>query len=271
VQPAPAPPAADGRGRGERGQQGPPPGQTPFAALQNQPSAFGPGCGGGGGGGGGFGGGGLQANGPFVLAGPYKISLVVDGKTVDTKTLRVTDDPDVVLTSVERKRMYDMAMEMHALQPRVTEAGTAHGSLTRQINELTTTIAGRADVPADVKSAVDDFSKELAALAPKLALPAPGGRGGGGGGGRGGAPESFSAKLGQAKQGLMATMSPGEQTTTAYSEVKAQLPKSLADLNATIAKATTLSATLAKYNLTLTVPQPVKIDMPATRKPTTVR
>ena len=62
-----------------------------------------------------------------------------------------------------------------------------------------------------MKAAVEAFSKELAALAPKLALPA-GGRGGGGGGR--GANESLSAKLGQAKQGLMATMSPGEQTTT---------------------------------------------------------
>ena len=30
--------------------------------------------------------------------------------------------------------MFDMAMEMHALQPRVTEAATAHASLTRQID-----------------------------------------------------------------------------------------------------------------------------------------
>src|SRR4029079_19713035 len=88
VQPAPAPPAADGRGRGERGQTGPPPGQTPFAAATQAPSPFGPSCGaGGGGGGGGFGGGGLPVAGPFVPAGNYRIALVVDGKTVDTKSL----------------------------------------------------------------------------------------------------------------------------------------------------------------------------------------
>ena len=66
-------------------------------------------------------------------------------------------------------------------------------------------------------------------------------------------------------------MTPGEQTTTSYSEVKAQLPKAIADLNATIAKAATLSATLAKYNLTLTVPQPIKVDTAAARKTTSVR
>src|SRR6185295_1349237 len=164
VQPAPAPPAAEGRGgRGERGQTGPPPGQTPFAAATQAPSPFGPSCGaGGGGGGGGFGGGGLPAAGPFVPAGNYRIALVVDGKTVDAKPLRVTDDPDVLLTSVERKRMFDMAMEMHALQPRVNDAGAAHASLTRQVNELTTTLGSRSDVPAEVKTSVESLSKELA-------------------------------------------------------------------------------------------------------------
>jgi phage shock protein A len=161
-------------------------------------------------------------------------------------------------------------MEMHALQPRVTEAGTAHASLTRQINELTTSIANRSDVPADVKTSVESLGKELAGLAPKLTQPA-GGRGGGGGGGRGGANESLAAKLGTAKSGYMATMSPGEQTTTAYSQVKAELPKAIADLNATIAKAAALRETLSKFNLTLTVPQPIKVETPPARKTNSVR
>jgi hypothetical protein len=196
----------------------------------------------------------VQTAGPFVLGGTYTVALVVDGKAVDSKPLRVTDDPEVVLTSIERKRQYDMAMEIHALQPRVTDAATAHANLTRQVNDLATTIADRSDVPADVKSSFDAFKTELAALAPKLALP----QGGRGGGGRGGANESLMAKIGTAKSGLSGGMTAGEQTTRAYTEVKSQTPKAIADLNATIAKATALSATLAKYNLTLTVPQPVQ-------------
>ena len=130
----------------------------------------------------------------------YNIALVVDGTTVDTKPLRVTDDPEVVLTSVERKRQYDMAMEIHALQPRAQDAATAHASLTRQINDLTSTLSGRNDVPGDVKTSVDAFKKDLEALAPRLAIPQ-GGRGGGGG--RGGANESLLTKISQAKSGLM--------------------------------------------------------------------
>jgi hypothetical protein len=197
-----------------------------------------------------------------VIGGVYNVSLIVDGKTLDTKPLRVNDDPEVVLTSAERKRMFDMAMEIHALQPRVTEAATAHGSLTRQTADLATTIGGRNDITADVKASFDTFRQQLAALAPKLAPPQ-----GGRGGGRGGATESLVTKIGQAKNGLTAGMSPGDQTVRAYTEVKAQTPRAIADLNAAIAKATTLSATLAKYNLTLTVPPPVPLEVaPAGKK-----
>ncbi|OLC48863.1 MAG: hypothetical protein AUH43_08585 [Acidobacteria bacterium 13_1_40CM_65_14] len=275
VQPAPAPPPAAGRGQtggqtpgqtaGQTGGQtasqtgGQTPGQTAGQTVGQTPdpqAAYGAGCGtpGGGGGGGGFGGGGATVSGPFVLAGVYNVALIVDGKTVDTKPLRVNDDPEVILTSIERKRQYDMAMEIHALQPRISDASAAHASLTRQINELSTSVASRGDVPADVKASVDSLKSELASLAPKLTQPQ--GRGFGGGGGRG-ANDSLITKVGQAKNGLMGGMTIGEQTTRAYTEVKSQTPKAIADLNATIAKATTLSTTLARYNLTLTVPSPV--------------
>ena len=57
----------------------------------------------------------------------------------------------------------------------------------------------------------------------------------------------------------MAGMWPTEQLLRTYNDAKAELPKVIADLNGTIAKAATLSATLSTYNLTLTVPQPVKL------------
>ena len=194
----------------------------------------------------------MNVAGPYVIGGVYNVSLIVDGKTVDTKPLRVNDDPEVALTSVERKRMFDMAMEIHALQPRITDASAAHAALTRQMAELTRSLGDRADVPADVKTSVEAFTKELAALAPRLTTPQ------GRGGGRGGATESLPAKIGQAKTGLFAGMSLADPTVRAYTEVKAQTPKAIADMNAVIARAATLAGTLAKYNLTLTVPAPVK-------------
>jgi hypothetical protein len=178
VQPLPALSAAEGRGRG-RGAGGEE-GQANTAAEPTGANSPGAGCapppapGGGG-----FGA--PTTIGPLVIGGLYNVALVVDGKTVDTRPLRVNDDPEVVLTAVERKRQFDMAMEIHALQPQINAASAAFGSLTRQMTELSTTIAGRSDVPADVKASFDAFNKDLSALAPKLTAPA-GGRGGGQGG-----------------------------------------------------------------------------------------
>jgi len=264
VQPNPAPPAAEGRGgrgsegsRGAQGARGSEGVQGARGAGAEPPagSPFGAGCpvAQTGGGGGGFGGG-PNLNGPYVIGGTYNISLIVDGKTIESKPLRVNEDPEVVLTAVERKRMYDQAMEIHALQPSINDATAAHTALTRGLADATTAIAGKSDVPADVKATVEALTKEVGALAPKLAAPA-GGRGGGGRGNN----ESLSAKLGQAKNGLTAGMSPADPTVRAYTEVKAQTPKAIADINAVIAKASALSTTLAKYNVTLTVPPPVKM------------
>ena len=257
VQPVPAA-AAAGRG-GQAGPQGAGNqaagggrgGQAPAA------SPFGVGCGAAGGGGG-FGGGGNA--GPFVLAGVYNISLVVDGKTIDTRPLRVQSDPEVLLTEVERKKLFDMAMEVHGLQTHAAEALNQLVPFNARLTELSSEVSSRADVPADVKAQVEAMSKEAAALAPKLTAPAGFGRGGGGGGGggRGGAQDTPIARATQAKNGLMGGMWPTEQTMKAYADAKTQLPKAIADANALFARASALSTSLARYNLALTPPQPVE-------------
>ena len=56
----------------------------------------------------------------------------------------------------------------------------------------------------------------------------------------------------------MATMPVSEQTTKAYTEARAQVPKAIVDANALFARAAALSTALAPYKLTLTAPQPVK-------------
>ena len=189
------------------------------------------------------------------MGGVYTVSLVVDGKTIESKPLRVNDDPEVVADRGRAQEDVRQAMEMHAIQPRLTEATTAHAALTRQLADVTAAIKDKTDVPADVKAQVEALTKEVAGLAPKLAAPA-GGRGGGGGRGNN---ESLSAKLGQAKNGLTAGMSPADPTVRAYTEVKGETPRAITALNAAIAKASTLSTALAKYNVTLTVPAPVKL------------
>jgi hypothetical protein len=82
-----------------------------------------------------------------------------------------------------------------------------------------------------------------------------GGQGGGAaGGGRGGAAnDNVMAQVAQAKTGLMGGMWPGEQTMKAYNESKAKMPKAIAEANALITKAQTISTALTKYNITLPV------------------
>jgi photosystem II stability/assembly factor-like uncharacterized protein len=229
---------------------------------------FGAGCGGGGGrgGGGGFGGAGGGNPGPFVLPGTYNVSLVVDGKKVDTKPLKVLADPEVALTTIERKKLYDMAMEMHELQRVANDVSTALTPLNTRVAEIGKELASRNDVPADVKASVDGFTKELAAVVPKFAAGG-GGRGGGGGGGGAqpaatpGQPAvvSVAGRITTAKNGLMGGMWPTSQTTRAYDDAKAMAPKAFAEANAVITKAAALSATLAKYKLTLAAPAPIKL------------
>jgi photosystem II stability/assembly factor-like uncharacterized protein len=262
VQPAPAP-AGSGRGQGgdpagRGGEQGGRQGGPGGGAAS---SAFGAGCGGGGGfgGGGGRGGfGGGPSPGPYVLPGAYHVALIVDGKTVETKPLRVTADPEVVLTEVERKKMFDMAMELHELQRRATEVASGVGALNTRLTELSKEADSRSDLPPDLKSSLDTLKKEVGELAPKFVLPVFGRGGGGGGGGRGGAADSLIARLGQAKNGMMAGMWPTEQIMRAYTESKAQMPKAIADANSLFTRAATLGSALTKHNLTLTAPTPVK-------------
>jgi hypothetical protein len=232
---------------------------------------FGAGCtsGGGRGGGGGFGGAGGANPGPFVLPGTYTVSLVVDGKTVDTKPLKVVADPDVALTAIERKKLYDMAMEMHELQRIASDVSGALTPLNTRLGEIAKEIGSRNDVPADVKAAVEGFTKELAGVMPKFAAGG-GARGGGGAAapavtpGQPPPPVSVAARITTAKNGMMGGMWPTAQTTRAYDDAKALAPKAFAEANAVITKAAALSATLAKHKVTLSAPEPIKLPAAVT-------
>jgi hypothetical protein len=151
-------------------------------------------------------------------------------------------------------------MEMHALQHRGNEAAASYAALTHQMTDLAKTIADRNDVAADVKGSFESLNKDLIALGPKFAQPTRGF------GGRGAAPESVVVKIGAAQAGLSGGMWPGEQTMRAYQESKTQAPKAIAELNADLTKAKTVSSALGKYGLVLTVPPAVGTTEPVAAK-----
>ena len=108
-------------------------------------------------------------------------------------------------------------------------------------------------MPAEVKTSVAEVDKELTAMTARLAPPAAG-RGGGGGGGRGAAADTPVSRLEPGEDGLMAGMPATAQTYDAYKRAKAEVPKTIDEARALLSKVQTLSAALAKHNITLTVP-----------------
>ena len=90
----------------------------------------------------------------------------------------------------------------------------------------------------------------------------PGGAQGGGAGGFGGAaaPDpSLVGKVGTLKNQIMSIWEmPSDTYMKQYADLKTSVPKAIADANTFLLKAMTVSQALAKYNLTLTVPAPVK-------------
>jgi hypothetical protein len=243
-----------GQGRGGQGGGGAAPtglAGVPVPMPSSGVDAFNP-CGGGGGG---FGGGNA---GPLVYPGTYNVAMMIGGKVVETKSMRVSADPSVQMTDVQAKRYYDMAIDLHDMQRRTSEMATALSQLDTQLGELGKT----GNLDAAVKSQLDTAAKELGTVRAKFVPPAPAAGGGGGFGGRGGGPppsNDISSRVTGVKTLLMAFQdNPSEVVTRRYNELKLEVPKAIQEGNAFIVRAMTLSQALKKSNLTLTVPAPVK-------------
>ncbi|HYE87694.1 MAG TPA: hypothetical protein VEA16_15130, partial [Vicinamibacterales bacterium] len=200
--------------------------------LRHQPLVPPPGLGGGpggGGGGGGFGGGGN--NGPNVMPGEYRVTLVVDGKEVATKSVRVSGDKDMPMTDAERKTWHDTALHLHELQGVANAAASAVNTLATQLTAVEALLKSAANPPAAAKSAITDANTKLADLRRRLGLGQQGG-GGGGGGGFGGQQGNVRGQLGQVKGQIMGSTSmPTAQQIRQAGELREDMTKLIADTN----------------------------------------
>jgi photosystem II stability/assembly factor-like uncharacterized protein len=196
----------------------------PLAPLAGQPA-------GGGGGGGGFGGGGN--NGPNVMPGEYRVTLVVDGKDVATKSVRVNGDRDVTFPDDQRKTWHDTALGLHEMQRVGNAAAEAVTTLATQLSAAEALIKSAANPPASAKSAISDANTKLADLRRRLGLNQ---QGGGGGGGFGGQQANVRGQLGQVKGQIMGSTSmPTVQQMRSSVELREDLTKAVADTNELIA------------------------------------
>jgi hypothetical protein len=295
--------AAQGRGAGGGGGRGGGGWNTPQPEAGNGALNV---CGGFGGGGGGGRGTAPTPLGPEVLPGTYSVALVVDGKTVETKPLKIVADTMQEMNDAQKKRYYDMAMDLHDMQRRAEQMSVAISTLSSQMPDVATKVKD-SKAPDAVKTQFAAFQKDFETVQAKFSAPAGGGgrggRGGGGGaaaggaagGGRGGgraagagaagatattppggAPpdaaaqgpagfavpvpdESIVGKVGVLKAQVLAFEEmPSETYMKEYASVKSELPKALADANAFLIRASAMSQTLKKYDITLNAPAPVK-------------
>ena len=202
----------------------------PLAPLAGQPQ----GGGGGGGGGGGFGGGGN--NGPNVMPGDYRVTLVVDGRDVATKTVRVTGDKDMSMNDAERRTWHDTALNLHDMQRVANAAAEAVTTLATQLTAAEALLKSAANAPSAAKNAIADANTKLTDLRRRLGLNQQGGGGGGGGGGFGGQQANVRGQLGQVKGQLMGSTSlPTAQQVRSSVELREDLTKLIADTNELIA------------------------------------
>jgi hypothetical protein len=202
----------------------------PLPPVAGQPQ----GGGGGGGGGGGFGGGGN--NGPNVLPGEYRVTLVVDGKEVGTKTLRVTGDKDMSMTDAERRTWHDTSLNLHEMQKVANAAFESVTTLGTQLTAVETLLKTAANAPAAAKTAISDANTKLTDLRRRLGVGQQQGGGGGGGGGFGGQQQNVRGQLGQVKGQLMGSTSmPTAQQVRIAGELRTDMEKVVADTNALIA------------------------------------
>jgi hypothetical protein len=123
-----------------------------------------------------------------VAPGTYNVTLIVDGKTIESKPLKVVLDPTVQMNDTQRKAYFDLLQSLQDLQRRGTQVADALGPLDAQMSDAGTKIKDDSKVPAAVKTQFDALTKDLDDLKAKFGVGAAGGgRGGrgGGGGGRG--------------------------------------------------------------------------------------
>ncbi len=211
-----------------------------------------------GGGGGGFGGGGL--NGPNVLPGEYRVTLVVDGKDVATKPVRVSGDTDMPMTDAERKTWYDTAMGLHELQRVANDAAEAVTALGTQVTALEALVKSAASVPAEGKSALGEAGKTLADLRRRLGV----GQGGPGGGGFGGQ-QNTRGQIGQNKGQIMgSTSAPTVQQVRIAGELRADMETVVQEVNAAIAAVSSLYDKLGAAGVKPAAPKPIG-PLPAAR------
>jgi photosystem II stability/assembly factor-like uncharacterized protein len=178
---------------------------------------------------GGFFGPGLD--GPHVIPGEYRATLVVNGKETANTAVTVRGDPEISVSDADRKARFDALTELHALHGRMTKAQEAAKQMNDQQNALKTVLADTSKVPANIRAAVDSLKKAMEPLRTRLGLST-------------GEPFTFDPemfrrnltfKVGMLKGPVMgATMKPTETQMRQLADLREEIPALVNEVNAMV-------------------------------------
>jgi len=185
---------------------------------------------------GGGGGGGPTRDGPFVLPGAYEVALVVDGKTVGSRTVRVTPDSVMPMSIADRATLHATLVSLHDAQRAADGAADAVGTLSQQLASVQNAVQS-ASAPASVKATVDSLGRRLTPFRGPLSVRAPGAAPGGPGGFGGGGEQPLRVRIGALKREIMGSTSlPTELQTQAARAAREDLARLIEAVNVVITR-----------------------------------
>ena len=162
------------------------------------------------------------------------MTLVVDGKDVVTKAVRVSGDKDMPMADTDRKTLHDTALGLHELQRVANAAAEAVTTLGTQVTAAEALVTTAANIPAAGKTALADVNTRLTDLRRRLGVGQ--GQGQVGGGGFGGQQANVRGQIGQTKGQIMGSTSlPTAQQVRSAGELREDMVKLVSDTNDLIA------------------------------------
>ena len=193
-----------------------------------------------------------------MLPGTYTVALVVDGKTVESKSLTIVMDPLVTFTGAQRVAYNALATDLHTTQQAGAAAAAPMTALLAEVRKAAAKMDSTPTLADSVKTQFAAFRKDFDAVRAKLGAGAPAvafGPGGGGGAGFGGNDANVLARLGAVKSGVLgAWESPSESVQKQAASAKTAVEAAVAESKAFMARARAMSALLAANGITLAVP-----------------
>ena len=201
-----------------------------------------------------FGGGGRD--GPLVLPGSYVATVYVNGKVIGSTDLVVRADPESQISAADRKTNFDLQMELHRLNARLTEAVAAARQVNTQLGAIRKELSDTAKSPPAFRATLDSLTKSMAPLKKKFNIQDEG--------------EEFEFSMEVFRQvvtfklgGLAGNLSgfltgPSAQDLRALDEVRTEVPAAIDATNVMVGRLTAFVRQLAEAGLYPPMPKPVK-------------